>query len=693
MSRLLGALLLWGVIIGWQSPGEAALAADQLASHVVPPMALGGKDEQLPVWQLLNSGGALAGYIFESRDLAPIPGFSGTPMNLLVSIDTDGNFLDIKLLDQNEPVFVSGLGPRPLHEFLYQYRGRSLATNIKVMPAGTRKPADAIDTDSYFDGVTKATASVRIANQTILAAALKVAREKLAHIAPKPAGHARQDLFEPMPWAQLIERGLVEHLHLSNRDLQQAFAATAFADDDPEAHQDPAALYLDLWIADLNIPSVAKNLLSARSLATLRGQLEASEEPILLLANGRHRLVAADFVRNSVPDHLSIRQQGFPISLRDADAEIDLLPDLPEFEQEMILRVDTRFGFDPASPWDFIVKARRQHGSFRPTIGSQEFVLTNRPNPRYFIQPSSEPAGEQPPWLASWQDKAPDLVLLALFLALLSYLLLRQRQHLTAPRQLAIWRPVLLLITLFFVGWWEQGQLSIVTLIGLLRAIFQTHNFNFLLYDPISLLLWLYTLITLVVWGRGTFCGWLCPFGTLQEFAHTLGRRLGIREWRLSATATRRLGWIKYAILAGLVASLLFAATWSDRLVEVEPFKTAITLTFQRTWPYVLYAVACVLGSMLVFKGYCRFLCPLGAALVLGGKLRRWDWLARRPECGTPCKLCYVTCRYDAIERDSGAIRYDDCFQCLECVEIHDDAKRCVPLIQRARSMKVNTHP
>lgn len=693
MPRLLGALLLWGVCVGWHSPGQAALDTEQLARHVVPPMALGDKDQQLPVWQLLNSGGALAGYLFETRELAPIPGFSGTPMNLLVSIDTDGNFLDIKVLDQNEPVFVSGLGPRPLHTFLYQYRGRSLATNIKVMPAGTRKPADAADADSYFDGVTKATASVRIANQTILSAALKVARQKLAHIAPKPAGQARQDLFEPMHWSQLLESGLVQHLHLSNRDLQHAFAATAFADDDPEANQDPEGLYLDLWMADLNLPSVAKNLLSPASLATLQGQLEPSEEPILLLANGRHRLVAADFVRNSAPDHLSIHQQGFPISLRDADADIDLLPDLPEFEQAMILRVDTRFGFDPASPWDFIVKARRQHGSFRPTIGSQEFVLTSQPDPRYFIQPSPDQGGQQPAWLASWQDKAPDLVALALFLTLLSYLLLRHRQQLTAPQRIASWRPLLLLITLFFVGWWEQGQLSMVTLIGLLRAIFQTHNFAFLLYDPISLLLWLYTLVTLIVWGRGTFCGWLCPFGALQEFAHTLGRKLGVREWRLSAEMTRRLGWLKYGILAGLVGSLLFASTWSDHLVEVEPFKTAITLTFQRDWPYVLYAVACVLGSTVVFKGYCRFLCPLGAALVLGGKLRRWNWLIRRKECGTPCKLCYVTCRYDAIERDSGAIRYDDCFQCLECVEIHDDATRCVPLIQQARSMKVNTLP
>jgi transcriptional regulator of nitric oxide reductase len=676
---------LWGILLACPASGLAELAGDKLARLVVPPLALGVRDERLPVWQLLNSGGALAGYIFESRELAPIPGFSGTPMNLLVSIDTDGNFLDIKVLDQNEPVFVSGLGPRPFHEFVYQYRGKSLADNIKVLPAGASKPAyAAAGANSYIDGVTKATASVRIANETILAAALSVAREKLAHIAPKPAGHPRQDLFEPMSWAQLADSSLMAHLRIGNRDLQQAFAATSFADDDSEATRDPDGLYLDLWIADLNLPSVAGNILDPAALATLKRQLEPSEEPILVLANGRHRLVAEDFVRNSAPDRMSIHQQGFPISLRDADAEMAFLPGVPAFDQAMILRVDTRFGFDPASRWDFITKVLRQHGSFRPTTGSRDFVLTYNPDPRYFIQPLPD-TGQQPAWLASWRDKAWDLLLLTLFLGLLSYFLFNHRRSVTGPQRLATLRPLLLLITLLFVGWWEQGQLSIVTLMGLVRAIFQTHNFAFLLYDPISLLLWIFTLITLAIWGRGTFCGWLCPFGALQEFAHTLGQKLGIRELRLSAALTEKLGWIKFAILAALLGSLFFSAALGDRLVEVEPFKTAITLSFQRAWPYVLYALACILVSMIIFKGYCRFLCPLGAALVLGGRLRRWDWLVRRRECGTPCKLCAVTCRYEAIERHSGAIRYDDCFQCLECVEIHDDATRCVPLVQQNR--------
>jgi polyferredoxin len=88
--------------------------------------------------------------------------------------------------------------------------------------------------------------------------------------------------------------------------------------------------------------------------------------------------------------------------------------------------------------------------------------------------------------------------------------------------------------------------------------------------------------------------------------------------------------------------------------------------------------------SAFVYKGYCRYLCPLGAALALGGRLRRFAWIARRAECGTPCQTCRHRCEYQAIRTD-GRVQYEECFQCLECVAIHDSPQRCAPLIAAAR--------
>lgn len=92
------------------------------------------------------------------------------------------------------------------------------------------------------------------------------------------------------------------------------------------------------------------------------------------------------------------------------------------------------------------------------------------------------------------------------------------------------------------------------------------------------------------------------------------------------------------------------------------------------------YAVALLLASAVYYKAFCRWLCPLGAVMSLGGLLRRQHWLPRHAECGKPCQRCKVVCEYDAIEPDGG-IRYDACFQCLDCVGIYHDRQRCVPIM------------
>lgn len=212
--------------------------------------------------------------------------------------------------------------------------------------------------------------------------------------------------------------------------------------------------------------------------------------------------------------------------------------------------------------------------------------------------------------------------------------------------------------------------------------------YPYFLYDPVVLLLIAFTAVTLVVWGRGTFCGWLCPFGALQEFVALLARRLRIRQWRLPSRLARALSGSRYALLAALLGAAAFAPTVGEALVEVEPFKTAITTSFARDWPFVAYCVALLAAGAFVYKFFCRFVCPLGAALTLGGRVRRLDWLTRRRECGQPCQSCRNRCDYDAIAR-SGEIRYDDCFQCLDCVGIYHDPERCAPLLLYRRKGRV----
>lgn len=170
--------------------GLAALAEplsrEDIESHIRAPFSLGPALNENGVYSLLNSGGADAGYVFESEPLAPLPGFSGAPINMLIVLDLEGRFLDVQLIEHNEPIFVSGLGKAPFHKFLEQYRGLSFSDSIVVgTPYGDAASGSSL---VYLDGVTKATAMVRIAHESVMGAALAVAREKMQGLEPHRSG-------------------------------------------------------------------------------------------------------------------------------------------------------------------------------------------------------------------------------------------------------------------------------------------------------------------------------------------------------------------------------------------------------------------------------------------------------------------------------------------------------------------------
>jgi NosR/NirI family transcriptional regulator, nitrous oxide reductase regulator len=257
-------------------------------------------------------------------------------------------------------------------------------------------------------------------------------------------------------------------------------------------------------------------------------------------------------------------------------------------------------------------------------------------------------------------------------------------RRLARPALLTPVRLTVLALVIGFVGWWGQGQLSIVTVLATLRAATGGGSFAVLLYDPFSLMLWGAAILGFVLWGRGLYCGWLCPFGAMQEFTHYLGRLLHLPAVEPGTAWDLRLKRIKYLALTALIATAYLAPAATEKAAEIEPFKTAVTTYFLRDGPYVAYALLWLVLGMVTFKPFCRYICPLGAVMVLGGLIRRRDWIPRRPDCGSPCQLCRVRCRYGAIEK-TGKIQYRECFQCLDCVQIHDDPQQCVPLVLAAR--------
>ena len=169
------------------------------------------------------------------------------------------------------------------------------------------------------------------------------------------------------------------------------------------------------------------------------------------------------------------------------------------------------------------------------------------------------------------------------------------------------------------------------------------------------LLLFLIPVVLAVLFGR-VFCGTVCPFGAMQELLH-------VRRWSFTIPVRWRpwLGALKYAVLAYLAARVFVTGT--SVLAGYTPFKPLFT--WGGTPATVAFTVAVAAMSVVLWRPFCRFLCPLGALLSL---LSRFGLL--RLEAGPGCVSCgRCTAKCPVGACDGGRIRSADCYLCGECVK------------------------
>jgi len=291
---------------------------------------------------------------------------------------------------------------------------------------------------------------------------------------------------------------------------------------------------------------------------------------------------------------------------------------------------------------------------------------------------------QQPLWKTIWRNEQVNIVVLCIALLTLFVILLTQDWLARHPRLLLRVRTGYLIFTVIFIGIIALGQLSIVNVLTFINALLHDFTWENFFLDPIIFLLWSFVAMSALLWGRGVYCGWLCPFGALQELLFRLGQKLNLPEWELPEVIHERLWAIKYLLMLGLVALSLQSLSTAEVYAEVEPFKTVFGLHFAREWPYVLFSIVVLAAGLVTRKAYCRYICPLGAALTYPGRFRVFDWLRRRKECGRPCQTCARECEVRAI-RPTGEIIDTECHYCLDCQVTYWDKNKCMPLIERQK--------
>jgi ferredoxin/Na+-translocating ferredoxin:NAD+ oxidoreductase RnfG subunit len=220
-----------------------------------------------------------------------------------------------------------------------------------------------------------------------------------------------------------------------------------------------------------------------------------------------------------------------------------------------------------------------------------------------------------------------------------------------------------LTVTLVVLGFVDGGFLSVSHITSGIWA-----GVGVYARDLPLLLLVSFTLITTLVWGR-VFCGFLCPFGALQDVIDRVVPKRFKRP--LPAAVHARAKWVKYGVLAVIVLPAL-AGSRVSLYQYFEPFGTV----FFRSPSLLLWGIALAFlgASVVIPRFYCRYACPLGAALgVLSFvSLRR---IARVEQC-TLCTVCEQKCPTGAITRE--AIDFPECVRCNVCeVQLLEETGVC----------------
>jgi len=206
--------------------------------------------------------------------------------------------------------------------------------------------------------------------------------------------------------------------------------------------------------------------------------------------------------------------------------------------------------------------------------------------------------------------------------------------------------------TFVVLGYVDGGFLSISHITGVIWV-----GPSAIVNDLPLMLMVAFTLITVVFWGR-VFCGYLCPFGALQDF---FDRVVPAHFKRELPNGTHRLALkAKYGILALIILPAL-AGSEASLYQYFEPFGTVFFLADD----LVLWSIAgtILLASVVVPRFYCRYACPLGASLAVASliSLKR---IPRVEQCDH-CKVCEKRCPTGAIEGPQ--VDFKECVRCNDC--------------------------
>ena len=619
------------------------------------------------------------GFLFSTYETTKAKGYSGDHFDIIVGLKTDGRLAGSVIVELHEPMICPTCVPQTLLEALHEtFIGANVNRRVNLS-SGTGGGRG-------YDGVTGATISATLTTNGIITAAKKVLRQTGLGANEGPF-YVDVDTFTEYSWPELVNWGAVIGKTFTRQEIRNELEP-----DNEDYLRNPDKKFTSVYAGLANPASVGKNIFGNKWYSYHVSQLATGDNLLVVLGSGLYSWKKNQYNRVTLVQ----KDKKWKFTQDEALKTTALrIKEKPKLSQIGLLRIPKEWGFNPLEKWEleFTVDEKLTKGIFSLSYDLPKQLITGDPV-------ALEDAGLRPiktaflglvresklsGWQSEWAQQDYSIIFLLFLLIILTLLLIFQKK-LSANKKIHSYvRLGFLTIILTWMGWIAQAQLSIVNIISYAQALIQGKGFIQFLFEPLMCIIFVYTIVSLILLGRGVFCGWLCPFGALQEILFKFGRFVKLPQLNIPYWLNERLWVLKYLILMLIASTIIIGHDSSYALIEIEPFKTAITSYFDRSLPYIIYAGILLIIALFTERFFCRFMCPLGAVLSFLGRFHIFDMIPRRPECGSPCHLCENSCPVQAIA-PSGKINMNECFQCLDCeVEYYNDS-RCPPLIFEKKS-------
>lgn len=521
----------------------ASRLTPEVLATVFPDADRIGPTEGEPPAAAVYKGDEIVAYIFSTLDVVAAPGYTGVPFDVIAAVDTQGTLSGAKVVFHKEPYVIR----EPIRQVkLDNFLANHEAYTAVGVNAGFLRP----------DVVAGATVSARAMRAALIDTARFILRSRVNRpIVTEPT--LDREGFRLASVAELMADRSVTRRTVTYAEITAMFTEKGGVGAVPDGKPlDPEAVFSDVYTSLITPPSIGRNLFAAKSFKSYLLKWPDDGFIILVAADGAYDVRGMSYHRKALGnmfDRLQVvqgentfrfhRDNFRRLGTRGRGDAITARRSISLF----YLPKDS--GFDPLAPWrvDILVNGKGPNGPV-----TVDFDVPYQLPARHILMPEPEPV---PAWVEAWRDETRDVTILGAGLLALTTMLAFQTPLARRPRLHRWMRNGFLAFILVWLGWIAGGQLTILTLVNYVTAPFRNVGYGFYLAEPLIVMLAAYTAVSLFLLGRGVFCGWLCPFGALQEFLAQFSRLLRLPQWTPGAKLNQYLWLGKYvaaAVLLGL---------------------------------------------------------------------------------------------------------------------------------------------